>query len=73
VSSAPLVKSLLRQAIRLWPNSRRLALILHGPLCSYGLPKQIALDSLSMLFGRYDPTVVSTLLSADPPPRMAYD
>jgi len=40
--------------------------ILNGPLKHFILPKTSAAENLAMLLGRYEPTVVSELLSAGP-------
>jgi FkbM family methyltransferase len=47
--------------------------ILNGPLRSKLLPKQFALDKLSMFFGRYEPAVVSEILRLAETSRIAYD
>jgi len=47
--------------------------IMAGPLKGRCLPKAEALSNLSMLFGRYEPQVVSVLLSMSNPIKVAYD
>ena len=47
--------------------------ILDGPLRGKLLPKQPALDKLSMLFGRYEPAVISEILRLPETTRVAYD
>lgn len=47
--------------------------IMAGPLKKNRLPKAVALQNLSMLCGRYEPTVVSELLSTIAREKIAYD
>jgi FkbM family methyltransferase len=47
--------------------------IIAGPLRGRHLPKAEALSNLSMLFGKYEPQVVSALLSMSDPIKVAYD
>jgi FkbM family methyltransferase len=54
----------------LWGNSFS---ILSGPLKRRRLPKAVALHNYQMLCGRYEPEVVSTLLSLLNPSTVSYD
>jgi FkbM family methyltransferase len=47
--------------------------IIAGPLKGRQLPKALALSNLSMVFGRYEPQVVSVLLAMAHPIKVAYD
>lgn len=47
--------------------------ILTGAMRGKRLPKEIAEQHLSMLFGRYEPCVVSTILSSPGLMKVAYD
>lgn len=47
--------------------------VLEGPLKGKLLPKDAAMEQLSMLFGRYEPSVVSEILRLPETTRIAYD
>lgn len=70
-------KTIARQLVRaslslLFVRSESIP-IMAGPLKGKHLPKAEALSNLSMLFGRYEPQVVSVLLSMSNPIKVAYD
>ena len=66
------MKEAIRFGLNLISTSRGLP-ILAGPLKGRYFPKAEALSNLSMLFGRYEPQVVSVLLSMSDPIEVAYD
>ena len=66
-------KKLVRPFLSLYFAGNKSIPIMVGPLKGRHLPKAEALSNLSMLFGRYEPQVVSVLLSISDPIRVAYD
>lgn len=66
-------KKLVRAFLSLYFAGNKSIPIMVGPLKGRHLPKAEALSNLSMLFGRYEPQVVSVLLSILDPIRVAYD
>lgn len=66
-------KKLVRTFLSLYFAGNKSIPIMAGPLKGRHLPKAEALSNLSMLFGRYEPQVVSVLLSMSDPIKVAYD
>jgi len=66
-------KKLLRKSLSLFFVRSESIQIMAGPLKGKHLPKSEALQNLSMLFGKYEPQVVSVLLSISDPIKVAYD
>lgn len=66
-------KQLLRASLSVCFGGRESIPIMVGPLKGRHLPKAEALSNLSMLFGRYEPQVVSALLSISDSIKVAYD
>jgi FkbM family methyltransferase len=66
------MKEAIRLGFNLIPRGRGVP-ILNGPLKGKLLPRESAQQNLSMLFGRFEPSVVSQLLSGARMIRIAYD
>jgi FkbM family methyltransferase len=66
-------KKLVRTFFSLYFAGNKSIPIMAGPLKGRYLPKAEALSNLSMLLGRYEPQVVSLLLSMSNPIKVAYD
>jgi FkbM family methyltransferase len=64
---------LVRASLSLFFAKKETIPIMSGPLKGRQLPKALALSNLSMLFGRYEPQVVSVLLAMLHPIKVAYD
>jgi FkbM family methyltransferase len=64
---------LVRASLSLFFVRRKSIPIMVGPLKGRHLPKAEALSNLSMLFGKYEPQVVSVLISMPDPIKVAYD
>ncbi len=71
------VKALLRDVLRLFLairfSSRQSIKILAGPMKGRELPKGLALENIAMVFGRYEPLVVSELATITGTGSVAYD
>jgi len=68
-----IARQLVRASLSLFFVRSKSIPIMAGPLKGRHLPKVEALSNLSMVFGRYEPQVVSALLSTLDPIKVAYD
>jgi FkbM family methyltransferase len=68
-----LAPEVLRRVLAIGFGSRESIQIVTGPLRGKKLPTQLALKNLAMIFGRYEPVVVSQLMTITERGSVAYD
>lgn len=73
VTLRTLAPEILRRCLAIGFDSRESIQIVTGPLRGKKLPTQLALKNLAMIFGRYEPVVVSQLMTIIECGSIAYD
>ena len=73
VSAKALIRTILRRALATGTSCADSIPILAGPMRQSRLPRHLALTNLGMLFGRYEPAVVSELIALTKQGDVTYD